>query len=157
MTIDSVVMRTAITLGLVILTGALTWVFLPEDLVSQLAWIGGALVGAGLGLALSFMRVCSPPLVAAVCRRAGILPRRDVGGVRAERLPGHRDEAVVGTMAAFIATLAAYKFFNIQVTSRLPEVASPSSGWASSSSSSVTSCSASSTPSSGSTSSGRSA
>ena len=30
MTIDSVVMRTAMTLGLVILTGALTWVFLPD-------------------------------------------------------------------------------------------------------------------------------
>ena len=30
MTIDSVVMRTAITLGLVILTAALTWVFLPD-------------------------------------------------------------------------------------------------------------------------------
>src|SRR5690348_9145607 len=51
MTIDSVVMRSAITLALLTVTGALTWVFLPENLVS-VAWIGGALAGAGLGLAL---------------------------------------------------------------------------------------------------------
>src|SRR5262245_51556953 len=34
MTIDSVVSRTAVTLALVIITAAITWVFLPDDLVS---------------------------------------------------------------------------------------------------------------------------
>src|SRR5262245_27660885 len=62
MTLDSVVMRSAMTLGLVIITGALTWVFLPDDLVS-VAWIGGALAGVALGLFLSFQRVVNPPLV----------------------------------------------------------------------------------------------
>ncbi|HSS67271.1 MAG TPA: Bax inhibitor-1/YccA family protein, partial [Nocardioidaceae bacterium] len=62
MTIDSVVGRTAITLTLVILTGGLTWVFLPESLVST-AWIGGALAGAGLGIWLSFMRSIQPAIV----------------------------------------------------------------------------------------------
>ena len=33
--------------------------------------------------------------------------------------PGIVVSAVVGTLAAFVATLAAYKFFNIQVTSRM--------------------------------------
>ncbi len=114
MTIDSVVMRSAMTLGLVILTGALTWVFLPEDLVS-IAWIGGALAGAGLGLALSFMRVCSPPLVLLYAVAQGFFL-----GAASEAFeqwyPGIVAQAVTGTICAFIATLAAYKFFNIQVS-----------------------------------------
>ena len=74
MTIDSVVGRTAITLGLVILTGALTWVFLPDNLVST-AWIGGALAGAGLGIWLSFKRSVSARCRDAVRGRPGLLPR----------------------------------------------------------------------------------
>ncbi len=62
MTIDSVVSRTAVTLFLVVLTAAATWVFLPDEFVST-AWIGGALAGVGLGLWLSFKRVVSPALV----------------------------------------------------------------------------------------------
>jgi uncharacterized YccA/Bax inhibitor family protein len=115
MTIDSVVMRTAMTLGLVVLTGALTWVFLPDDLVST-AWIGGALAGAGLGLVLSFQRVVSPPLVMLYAIAQGFFL-----GAASEAFeqwyPGIVAQAVVGTIAAFVATLAAYKFFNIQVSS----------------------------------------
>jgi uncharacterized YccA/Bax inhibitor family protein len=114
MTIDSVVMRSAITLALLTVTGALTWVFLPENLVS-VAWIGGALVGAGLGLALSFMRVCSPPLVMLYAVAQGFFL-----GAASEAFeqwyPGIVAQAVTGTICAFIATLAAYKFFNIQVS-----------------------------------------
>lgn len=116
MTIDSVVSRTAITLGLVILTAALTWVFLPDDMVS-FAWIGGALAGAGLGIFLSFKRTVSPPLVMLYAVAQGFFL-----GAASEAFerqwPGIVVSAVVGTMAAFVATLAAYKFFNIQVTDR---------------------------------------
>jgi uncharacterized YccA/Bax inhibitor family protein len=121
MTIDSVVMRTALTLGVLIVTGALTWVFLPDgadggsDYVTG-AWIGGALVGAALGLVLSFQRVISPPLVMLYAVAEGLFL-----GAASEAFenwyPGIVAQAVVGTIAAFIATLAAYKFFNIQVTS----------------------------------------
>ena len=122
MTIDSVVSRTAITLGLVILTAALTWVFLPDGpslrhYVST-AWIGGALVGAGLGIWLSFKRTVSPPLVMLYAVAQGFFL-----GAASEAFeqmwPGIVVSAVVGTLAAFVATLAAYKFFNIQVTSRM--------------------------------------
>jgi len=114
MTIDSVVMRSATTLGLVVLTGALTWVFLPEDLVS-VAWIGGALVGVALGLVLSFQRVVNPALVMVYAIAQGFFL-----GAASEAFeqwyPGIVAQAVVGTIAAFVATLAAYKFFNIQVS-----------------------------------------
>ncbi len=121
MTIDSVVMRTAMTLGLVVLTGALTWIFLPDganggtDLVG-VAWIGGALVGAGLGLVLSFQRVVSPALVMLYAIAEGFF--LGAASEAFERVySGIVIQAVTGTVAAFIATLAAYKFFNIQVTS----------------------------------------
>jgi uncharacterized YccA/Bax inhibitor family protein len=121
MTIDSVVMRTAMTLGLVVLTGALTWILLPDgtDGGSNLvgvAWIGGALVGAGLGLVLSFQRVISPPLVVLYAIAEGLF--LGAASEAFERVySGIVAQAVVGTVAAFVATLAAYKFFNIQVTS----------------------------------------
>ncbi len=123
MTIDSVVTRTAITLSLVILTAALTWVFLPDG--SQpgeanyvgTAWIGGALVGAGLGIYLSFKRTVSPPLVMLYAVAQGFFL-----GAASEAFeaiaPGVVMQAVAGTAAAFVATLAAYKFFNIQVSDR---------------------------------------
>jgi len=117
MTIDSVVSRTAMTLGLVILTAALTWVFLPDEYVGT-AWIGGALAGVGLGLFLSFKRVVSPPLVMLYAVAQGFFL-----GAASEAFegmyPGVVAQAVGGTLAAFVATLAAYKFFNIQVTSRM--------------------------------------
>jgi uncharacterized YccA/Bax inhibitor family protein len=120
MTIDSVVMRTAMTLGLVILTAGLTWAFLPEDL-SGTAWIGGALVGAGLGIWASFKRVVSPPLILAYAVAQGFFL-----GAASEAFeqiwPGIVVAAVAGTMAAFVSTLAAYKFFNIQVSERMRKI-----------------------------------
>lgn len=116
MTIDSVVNRTAITLGLVIVTAGLTWAFLPESMIST-AWIGGALAGAGLGLWASFKRVVSPPLILLYAVAQGFFL-----GAASEAFeqmwPGIVVQAVAGTMAAFVATLAAYKFFNIQVSPR---------------------------------------
>ncbi len=117
MTIDSVVSRTAMTLGLVIVTAALTWILLPEEYVGT-AWIGGALAGVGLGLFLSFKRTVSPPLVMLYAVAQGLFL-----GAASEAFntmwPGIVPQAVGGTLAAFVATLAAYKFFNIQVTSRM--------------------------------------
>jgi len=116
MTIDSVVSRTAITLGLVILTAAAVWAFLPEQ-YSSTAWIGGALAGAGLGIYLSFKRTVSPPLILLYAVVQGFFL-----GAASEAFnliwPGIVVQAVAGTMAAAVATLAAYKFFNIQVSDR---------------------------------------
>ena len=121
MTIDSVVSRTALTLALVVLTAAATWKFLPESMVGT-AWIGGALAGAGLGLWLSFKRVVSPPLVMLYAVAQGFFL-----GAASEAFnaiwPGLVAQAVGGTLAAFVATLAAYKFFNITVSDRMRKFA----------------------------------
>ena len=123
MTIDSVVSRTALTLLVVVATAAATWVFLPDGSTPGeanyvgTAWIGGALIGAGLGIWLSFKRVVSPALVMLYAVAQGFFL-----GAASEAFEaiaaGVVAQAVLGTVAAFAATLAAYKFFDIQVTSR---------------------------------------
>lgn len=114
MTIDSVVQKSAITLGLVVLTAALTWVMMPPELLGM-AWMGGAFAGLGLALVISFKKAISPGLVLAYAVAEGLF----VGAMSKTfeaMWPGIVTSAVMGTMAAVVGTLAAYKFFNIQVT-----------------------------------------
>ncbi len=114
MTIDSVVQKTGITLGLVTLTAAITWVLLPPALLG-LAWMGGAFAGLGLALVISFKKVISPALVLAYAVVEGLFV-----GAMSKTFESMWDGvvvgAVVGTVAAVAGTLAAYKFFNIQVS-----------------------------------------
>ena len=113
MTIDTVVQKTGITLGLLVLAAAATWVFLPNGLY-PLA-MGAALVGMGLGFAVSFKRVVSPGLVVAYAVIEGVFLGA-VSRVFENAFPGIVANAVIGTVLAFAGTLAAYKFFNISVT-----------------------------------------
>jgi uncharacterized YccA/Bax inhibitor family protein len=119
-TIDSVVQKTAITLGVIVLMAAATWV-LTGDLNAEddLAQISGlALVGAGLAFVLSlvnsFKRIISPALVLAFAAAEGVAL-----GAISKMFESFHDGivsgAVLGTLAAFGGTLAAYKVLNIQV------------------------------------------
>ena len=121
MTIDTVVQKTGITLGLAVLTAAITWVLTgdPRNPAAastlMMLWMGGAFAGLGLALVLSFKRTVSPALVLAYAVVEGVF----IGAMSKyfETLwPGIVVGAVVGTVAAVAGTLAAYKFFNIQVT-----------------------------------------
>ncbi|KAA1425720.1 Bax inhibitor-1/YccA family protein [Nocardioides antri] len=125
MTIDTVVQSSAMTLGLVLVTAAVTWLITPdiesEEAVGVLSM--ALLIGAGgafvLSLVNSFKRVISPALVLVFAAFEGValgalskfydamFPSDQYGGIVVQ--------AVVGTFAAFAGTLAAYKFFNIQV------------------------------------------
>jgi uncharacterized YccA/Bax inhibitor family protein len=121
MTIDSVVQKTAITLGLTVLAAAATWVLTPdiseESVGSLYALIMvGALGGFALSMVNSFKRVVSPGLVLAYAVLEGVFV-----GAFSKLLEGMFGDglvvgAVLGTMAAVGGTLAAYKFFNIRVT-----------------------------------------
>jgi uncharacterized YccA/Bax inhibitor family protein len=116
MTIDSVVQKTGMTLGLVVLVAAFTWVFLPERLLGM-AWMGGAFAGLGLALVISFKKVISPGLVLAYAAVEGLFV-----GAMSKTFESMWDGvvvgAVIGTVAAVAGTLAAYKFFNIQVSDK---------------------------------------
>jgi uncharacterized YccA/Bax inhibitor family protein len=133
MSMDTVVEKTAITLGLVIAAAAVTWFFIGDlgdpttgDAAYGTAFtlaIGGALLGLVLSLVNSFKKVISPPLVLAYAVVEGVF----VGAfskVIASYVgdPTIVFQAVLATMVAFGGTLAAYKFFNIQVTDKFRKV-----------------------------------
>ncbi|RLV50725.1 Bax inhibitor-1/YccA family protein [Nocardioides mangrovicus] len=134
MTVDSVVQKTGLTLGVVLVAAVITWI-VTGNVVSQDAFgedyvnsslagglyaaiLVGALGGFVLSLVNSFKRVVSPALVIAYAACEGLF----IGGIsklyQLQFGPGVVTGAVVGTVAAFAGTLAAYKFFNIKVTDK---------------------------------------
>lgn len=120
MTVDSVVMRTAMTLGLVVVVAALTWTLMPERFLGM-AWMVGAFGGLGVALAVSFKRNVSPALVLTYAVLEGLF----VGALSKtfESLyDGIVMSAVIGTFVAAAGTLAAYKFFNITVTPKFRKI-----------------------------------
>jgi uncharacterized YccA/Bax inhibitor family protein len=121
MTIDSVVQKTAISLGLVIVAALATWVMTPDIENGQ---VSGGLIAAvtfgslgafALSMVNSFKRVISPALVMAFAVLEGIA----LGGLSklfdVQFGDGVVSGAVIGTFAAFAGTLAAYKIFDIKV------------------------------------------
>jgi uncharacterized YccA/Bax inhibitor family protein len=123
MTIDTVVQKTGITLGLTILVAIATWFLTPEVRDENLPTLYalstvGALVGFALAMVNSFKRVISPGLVLAYAAAEGLFVgafSKSMEGIFGDGLVMG---AVLGTFAAVAGTLAAYKFFNIQVTAK---------------------------------------
>jgi uncharacterized YccA/Bax inhibitor family protein len=123
MTIDTVVQKTGVTLGLVILAAALTWLITPNPDVFganlgslYLLAMVGALGGFALSMVNSFKRVVSPGLVMAYAVLEGIFVGAFSKVLEASFGGGIVVGAVAGTAAAVAGTLAAYKFFNIRVS-----------------------------------------
>jgi len=123
MTIDSVVQKTAITVGLTILVAAATWVLTPDiDPVTGAAGplyllaMLGAFGGFALSMVNSFKRVVSPGLVLAYAVLEGLFVGAFSKALEASFGGGIVLGAVAGTFAAVAGTLAAYKFFNIRVS-----------------------------------------
>jgi uncharacterized YccA/Bax inhibitor family protein len=123
MTIDSVVQKSAISLLLVMASAFVVWVLTPDvasdpeaDLSGLFAAVTvGGLAAFGLSMVNSFKRVISPGLVIAFAIAEGVA----LGGLSKIFDASFGDNivvnAVLGTFAAFAATLAVYKFFNIKV------------------------------------------
>jgi uncharacterized YccA/Bax inhibitor family protein len=121
MTIDSVVQKTGLTLGLTILVAAATWVLTPDlssaaaNPIYLLAMVG-AFGGFALSLVNSFKRVVSPGLVLLYAALEGLFVGALSKIIDASYGGGIVVGAVAGTFAAVAGTLAAYKFFNIRVS-----------------------------------------
>lgn len=135
MTIDSVVEKTAITLGLVVAAAVVAWVFIGQVVDANvvddsavakayaLTLIGG-LGGFALVMINAFKKVTSPALVMGYAVMEGLF----VGAFSklittfisadASIIFG----AVLGTFAAVAGTLAAYKFFDIQVGAKFRKI-----------------------------------
>jgi len=136
MTLENVIEKTAITLGVLVVAAVATWVVIGKMLdengfvIDQSAVnraytfaIGGAIIGLVLSLVNSFKKVVSPPLVLAYAVAEGVF----VGAFSKVVATWVGDvsivaQAVIGTMVAFGGTLAAYKFFNIQVSDKFRKI-----------------------------------
>ncbi len=130
MTVDTVVEKTAITLGLVAISAAVTWFLIGEITPSgenlAKAWtfaMGGAIIGFVLSMVNSFKKVISPALVLAYAVAEGAFV-----GAFSKVISSYVGDptivfqAVLATIVAFAATLGAYKFFDIQVTDKFRKV-----------------------------------
>jgi uncharacterized YccA/Bax inhibitor family protein len=132
MTIDSVVQKSAITLGVLVLVAAATWIGtgnvltqnaftgvteIDQDKLSMLYTLSivGALGGFVLSLVNSFKKVISPALVIAYAALEGLFVGAMSKTFQLSFGGGVVTGAVLGTIAAVGGTLAAYKFFDIQV------------------------------------------
>ncbi|WP_114424228.1 Bax inhibitor-1/YccA family membrane protein [Nocardioides houyundeii] len=120
MTIDSVVQKTAISLAVVMATAFATWWYIGdvnEVTASRLysALMIGSLGAFALSMVNSFKRVISPALVVAFAALEGVALGALSKYFDASFGDGIVTNAVFGTFAAFAGTLAAYKFFDIQV------------------------------------------
>ena len=135
MTIDSVVEKTGMTLGLLAVSAAITWFVIGDlnsadiseaDAAQGTAYalaMGGALIGFVLAMVNSFKKIISPALVLAYAVFEGVFIgafSKVIAAYVGE--PSIVFQAVLGTVVAFAGTLAAYKFFNIQVTDRFRKI-----------------------------------
>lgn len=121
MTLDDVIAKTAITLLLVVVSAAATWMLLPADVFAYPIAIVAALVGFVTALFVS--RARNIPV-------GGVLFYAVVEGVFVGvisrmfelRFPGIVGTAVFATFVAAAAILFAYKFFNIRVTPKFQKI-----------------------------------
>ncbi len=122
MTIDDVIIRTASTLGLLIVTAALSWALLPVDEAnlgrSYGIAIGAALVAFVFAMIQSFKRKPSPAIILAYAAFEGVFLGVISSAVSTYIASGVVVQAVLGTMAVFAGVLIAYKMRWIRVTRR---------------------------------------
>ncbi|MET9509931.1 Bax inhibitor-1/YccA family protein [Streptomyces flavidovirens] len=114
MTMDDVVARTGITLGLVVAGATVAWVM---NVGLGLA-IGAALVAMVLGLVQSFKQKPVPALILTYAAFEGIFLGALSNFVNTLVSPGAPMQAVLGTMAVFVTMLFLYKTRIIRVTQR---------------------------------------
>ncbi|MER7683923.1 Bax inhibitor-1/YccA family protein [Streptomyces sp. NPDC097610] len=121
MTMDDVVMRSAMTLGTVTVGAILAWALLPVTSTSYGLAIGAALVAFVLAMVQSFKRTASPALILGYAAFEGVFL-----GVISEmynsRWSGAPFQAVLGTMAVSGATLLVYKAGWVRVTARYARI-----------------------------------
>ena len=113
MTIDDVVTKTAMTLGLALITGVIT-------LFTHAYWLAlpALVVGFVLSMIIIFKRTPSPALVLTYAAAEGVV----LGAITElfdHIYPGIAFQAIAGTFGVFIAMLVVYKTGAIRVTPRL--------------------------------------
>lgn len=122
MTIEDVITKSAITMGVLFAAAAVAFLFFPVTLLAP-SLIVTAILGFVTVLVVSTRKVVSPAAVMAYAVVEGLF----VGAFSKlfEMMwPGIVVQAIVGTFVAAGVTLAAYKFFRIRVTSQFRRIVS---------------------------------
>jgi uncharacterized YccA/Bax inhibitor family protein len=117
LTMDDVITKTGLLLGILVVTGAGAWVLDVGPGVMILA----AIVGFGLALVNIFKRQVSPGLVVAYAAFEGVF----VGAASRfmdTQYPGIAVQAAVGTGLVFGAVLAGYKSGRLRATPRFTKI-----------------------------------
>ncbi|MFP5219565.1 MAG: Bax inhibitor-1/YccA family protein [Actinomycetes bacterium] len=116
MTVEDVVVRTALMLGTIVVTGAATWYLGLEGL-----WLPAMLVGLVLGLVIAFKQITNPAVIISYSAIEGVF----LGGITKffeSAYPGIAVQAVTGTVAVAVAMLFLYRSGRIRVTPRFTKM-----------------------------------
>lgn len=120
MTLDDVITKTMICIGLLVLVAAASWTFLPLHLAMVAGFVGGG--GAFVTtLALGFRRKVGPVGAIAVALFEGLFVGA-VSRVFEMYYPGIAFQAVLGTFVAAGVTLAAFKFGGFRLSGRMRRI-----------------------------------
>jgi uncharacterized YccA/Bax inhibitor family protein len=122
MTLDDVIVKTSLTLAVVVVAAALAWWRTPDNLVNPV-FLAGALLAFILAMVLSFSRKVSPVLVMVYAAAEGVF--LGIGSKFVANWVGDSTvivQAVLATLVTAALTLATYKYFAIRVTPRFTKM-----------------------------------
>jgi uncharacterized YccA/Bax inhibitor family protein len=117
MTMDDVVQKTGLSFLVTVLSAAVTWALLPQELAFGLA-LPAVLVALVLGLVISFKQIANPVATLSYGALYGIA----LGAISEafnQVWPGIVMQALVGTFGVFAGMLVVYKTGAIRVTPKL--------------------------------------
>ena len=122
MTLDDVIVKTSLTLAVVVVAAALAWWRTPDNLVNPV-FLAGALLAFVLAMVLSFSRKVNPALVMVYAAAEGVF--LGIGSKFIANWVGDSGiivQAVLATLVTAGLTLATYKYFAIKVTPRFTKM-----------------------------------
>jgi uncharacterized YccA/Bax inhibitor family protein len=115
MTLDDVVVRTVILLAVTGVTGAASWLLLPDGPIMALAMFGSMISALVLGLVIAFARITNPFVISAYAVLQGVL-LGVVSRYFEARFEGIVLQAVIGTFGVFAVMAVLYKLKVIRAT-----------------------------------------
>ena len=119
MTVDDVVTKTALTLGVALVTGIITAIAVLNGTISPFPpMIIGMIVGLVLSLIIIFKQTANPGMVLAYSAAEGVFLGA-ITGVFEMFVEGIAFQAILGTALVFIVMLVVYKTGAVRVTPKL--------------------------------------
>ena len=123
MSMDDVIVRTGISIAILIPFALVGWVTAPT---MPFLYFGAMFLGLGLGLANAFKKVVSPPLILAYAAVQGVF----LGGIsyvydqwaQGSGYEGLVSQAIIGTLVAFVVMLSLYKSRLVKVDGRFKRI-----------------------------------